>query len=377
MDYIEIKGYKSIKEARIDFRPLNILIGANGSGKSNFLSFFEFLYNLYHQKLREYIALRGGEEKMLHKGSRHTKEIAFHIEFGNERNGYAATLQKADEGFRFAKEDLLYQKHSKDIALFTSEAQLKTTDNFRAKYIRAYIDNLKKYHFHDTGRNSPFTHMNSIHNDKYFLYEKGENIAAFLFTIQQEHPLAYNRIVDTIQSIAPFFSDFYLQPNEEGFIRLQWQDKYSSTVYGAMDLSDGTMRFIALATLFLQPKLPSSIIIDEPELGLHPFAIAKLAGMMQSAASRGTQVIVATQSADIVNHFQAEDIITVDQHNGESSFQRLNSDDLSMWLEEYGIGDLWQRNIIRGGQPTPWAVVGKGLSLSVKALPKWSFAARY
>jgi predicted ATPase len=148
-------------------------------------------------------------------------------------------------------------------------------------------------------------------------------------------------IVKTIQSIAPYFSDFYFQPNAEGYIRLQWQDKYSSTIYGASDISDGNIRFIALATLLMQPNIPPCIIIDEPELGLHPFAISKLAGMIQSASAKGTQVIIATQSADLVNHFEPDAIVTVDQVNGESVFKRLDGEELSVWLEDYSIGDLW------------------------------------
>jgi predicted ATPase len=193
--------------------------------------------------------------------------------------------------------------------------------------------------------------MSHIENDSYFLYEEGQNLAAFLYTIREENKTVYNRIVKNIQSIAPFFSDFFLQPNAEGFVRLQWQDRYSSNVYGASDFSDGTMRFIALTTLFMQPELPQTIIIDEPELGLHPFAITKLAGMINIVANRGSQVIVATQSADLVNHFKAEQVITVDQVDGESLFKRLSADELSHWLDEYSIGDLWQRNIIQGGQP--------------------------
>jgi predicted ATPase len=354
MDYIEIKGYKSIKEAKVYFSPINILIGSNGSGKSNFLSFFEFLNRLYNQKLTEYVALLGGEEKMLHKGSKTTSSIYSKIKFG--LNAYSFEITKGESSFIFTKEGLWYDKNPyqhnpTDIANFSNEARIKVHYMARADYIRGYLNSFKKYHFHDTGRNSPFNKLSHITNDIYFLYEKGENLAAFLFNIQQKNRLVYNRIINTVQSIAPFFSDFYFQPNDEGFIRLQWQDKFSSTVYGLTDLSDGTIRFIALATLFLQPNLPSAIIIDEPELGLHPFAISKLAGMIQSAAARGVQIIAATQSADLVNHFKAEDIITVDQRGGESSFHRLNDKELSEWLDEYNVGDLWQRNIIEGGQP--------------------------
>lgn len=352
IDSIEIKGYKSIKEAKLELKPINILIGANGSGKSNFISFFEFLNRVYDKKLTNYVALNGGADKMLHKGSKITNKISVDIEFDKRKNGYYFEIQQGVDSFVFMKEHLVFQGDKGwDISKGGNEANLKISDNFRAKYVINYLKSYKKYHFHDTSANSPFSKLSHIQNDIYFLYEKGENIAAFLFHVKNTNAIVYNRIVKMIQSIAPYFSDFFFQPNSEGYLRLQWQDKYASTIYGINDLSDGTIRFIALATLFLQPDLPSSIIIDEPELGLHPFAIAKLAGMISSVAAKGSQVIVATQSTDLISHFQPDDIITVDQKDGESQFNRLDIKNLSSWLNEYSIDDLWKRNIIKGGQP--------------------------
>jgi len=352
MDYIKILGFKSIKEIDLELKPINILIGANGSGKSNFISFFEFLNNLYDKKLAEYIALKGGEDKILHKGSKITSHLNFEVSFNNEINGYSAELIFGEEGLIFKNEFLIYKGGKGwNISTYRNEANIKNTDNFRAPYVKKYLNRLKKYHFHDTSKNSPFTKMSHIENDSYFLYEEGQNLAAFLYTIRKENKTVYNRIIKVIQSIAPFFSDFFLQPNAEGFLKLNWQDKFSSVVYGANDISDGTLRFIALTTLFMQPDLPDTIIIDEPELGLHPFAITKLAGMIKSAATKGTQVIIATQSADLVNNFDPEHIITVDQINGESQFKRLQAEVLDHWLEEYSVGELWQRNILTGGQP--------------------------
>ena len=176
-------------------------------------------------------------------------------------------------------------------------------------------------------------------------------MAAFLYHINQKDKITYHRIVKTIQSIAPYFSDFYLVPNANDEVRLQWRDKYSDIVFGATDLSDGTLRFIALTTLFLQPNLPNTIVIDEPELGLHPAAIAKLAAMIQSAAAKGCQVIAATQSTDLISYFEPEDIVTVDRVKGETVFKRLSKETLQQWLEDYTLDDLWKRSIIETGQP--------------------------
>jgi predicted ATPase len=352
MDYIEIEGYKSIKNQRIDFNNINMLIGSNGSGKSNLISFFEFLNKLYNRTLNDYIALKGGEDKILYNGKKNTDKISFKIEFGRGTNGYSAVLRVGDSGFIFTEERLIYRKdNGMDISSSNREANIKITDNYIAKSIIRYLNGFRKYHFHDTGAKSPFTQMSNIENDAYYLYGKGENIAAFLYGIKAKNIIVYNRIINTIQSVAPYFSDFYLQPNSENLLRLQWKDKYSDVVYGVNDLSDGTIRFIALATLFLQPELPETIIIDEPELGLHPTAIAKLAGMIKSAASKTCQIILATQSTDLISHFQPEDVLTVDKVNGESVFKRLNSTSLAIWLEDYTIDDLWKRNIIASGQP--------------------------
>lgn len=351
MDYIKIEGYKSIKSVRIDLEPINILIGSNGSGKSNLISFFDFLNRLFNRNLNDYIALSGGADKILHKGQKVTNQIKFKVEFGNGINGYSCILEWGQGNFVFTSEKLFYNGIGKEIGYSSNEADLKKTDNYRAPFIIAYLNSFRKYHFHDTGTTSAFTKLSNIENDIHYLYSDGSNLAAFLYYIFQNHKITYNLIVNTIQSIAPYFSDFYIIPNEENYVRLLWKDKYSDLIYGPNDLSDGTLRFIALVTLFLQPKLPSTIVIDEPELGLHPKAISKIAGLIKSVAAKKSQVIIATQSTDLISHFSPNDIITVDQINGESVFNRLQETDLESWLEEYTLDDLWKRNIITTGQP--------------------------
>lgn len=352
MDYIKISGFKSIKDEKITLMPINILIGANGAGKSNFISFFDFVNRLSNGSLQEYTALRGGADKLLHKGQKTTENLSFTVEFDNGNNGYSVNLKAGITGFIFTQEKLMYRNTpDRDITNFGTEANLKLSDNDRARHIIYYLDGLRKYHFHDTSSKSPFSKLSHVENDIYYLYSDGSNLAAFISHIRKKDKIVYNRIIKTIQSVAPFFSDFVLIPNDESFIRLQWKDKFSDSVYGVTDLSDGTLRFISLTVLFLQPNLPDTIIIDEPELGLHPIAIAKLAGMIKSASLKGCQVIIATQSTDLISHFTPDSVITVDQIDGCSKFERLNEADLKEWLTEYSLDDLWKRNILTAAQP--------------------------
>ncbi len=352
MDFIKITGYKSIKDAKVELKPINILIGANGSGKTNFLSFFDFLNRLVNGGFEKYVALMGGVDRILHKGQKITDTISFQVEFENGKNGYSVILQSGSDGFIFTEEKLMYKNApDKVISNYGKESRLKLSDNYRAPYLESYLSGLRKYHFHDTSKNSPFTQYSHAVNDIYYLYSNGANLAAFLLNIKNNHKIVYSRIIQTIQSIAPFFSDFELIPNDESFIRLQWKDKFSDSVFGVNDLSDGTIRFIALTVLFLQPKLPDTLIIDEPELGLHPSAIAKLAGMIKSVSLKGCQVIIATQSTDLIGHFTPDSILTVDLVEGCSKFERLKEDDLREWLADYTLDDLWKRNIITSGQP--------------------------
>ncbi len=355
MDSITVKGYKSFKEITVPLRKINILIGSNGAGKSNFLSLFELLGYAYDGFLSRSVAQAGGVDKLLHKGRKTTDRIS--IEVNEGQNLYGLDMLESDGGLIVEKEKLGFQLPDgkiilQEIASYQKESALKDyIPQTEGEYIRKYISEIKKFHFHDTGRRSPFTGESNIVNDSYFLYSQGNNLAAFLYGIMTNHPLVYKRIIRVIQSVAPFFHDFFLVPNESGGVRLQWKDNYSEMIYGPNDLSDGTIRFIALTVLFMQPRLPKVIVIDEPELGLHPVAIEKLAGLIKSASSRGTQVIAATQNAELISNFDPSDILTVDQRSGESEIKRLNSEDLRHWLNEYTIGDLWKQRIMKGGQP--------------------------
>jgi predicted ATPase len=175
------------------------------------------------------------------------------------------------------------------------------------------------------------------------------NLAAFLLAIRNTP--SYSKIAGTIQRVAPFFQDFLLQPDRANpeLVRLRWKHRGTDAYFDANDLSDGTLRFIALTTMLLQPQPPAIILLDEPELGLHPHAIHLLAGLLRSAA-RLTQIIVSTQSVTLANQFEYRDLVVVDRADECSRFRRLPDEEVRPWLDEYAIGDLWEKNLI-GGTP--------------------------
>ncbi|HSV65797.1 MAG TPA: AAA family ATPase [Mycobacteriales bacterium] len=154
-----------------------------------------------------------------------------------------------------------------------------------------------------------------------------------------------------MQQVAPFFRDFGLQPAPAETILLRWRPVDSDVVFSANQLSEGTLRFICLATLLLSPEPPRLVVLDEPELGLHPYAIVQLAGVLRSASVRG-QFIVATQSVTLMNQFELPDLIVVERRDGAFVFDRPPPDSLREWLDEYSLGELWEKNLI-GDRPGP------------------------
>jgi predicted ATPase len=348
---IKIEGYKSIKKIDLALKPINILIGSNGVGKSNFISFFKLVNNIYEQRLQQY-SLKSGIENLLHYGRKNTNEIKGYLDFG--LNAYSFVLYPSDTGSLFiSSEESIYKSQSFNPSYGENnikESEIKDSDTIRNRYLREYLESYKIYHFHDTSNTAPLRASSNI-NDNRGLKEDGNNLAAYLYFLKQKHPKNFKRIEKIIQSIAPFFERFNLEPDQldESRISLVWNEiNHSSTYFDATHLSDGSLRFIALATLLLQPDLPKVIIIDEPELGLHPVAINKLAGLIKSASQRDCQIIVSTQSVNLLNNFEPEDIITVDKTENESVFNRLDCNEIRNWLEDYSLGELWTKSVIKG-----------------------------
>ena len=360
IDKITLKGFKSI-EKLVDFKvnKLNVLIGANGSGKSNFIDLFRMLRAFADENFQQFVNEAGGGDALLFHGPKMTPEISARLEFGP--NAYSFRLTPTAQGsLQIGQEFGEYGGTKILLGSGTLESNLKKKKNDKSNwyanspgvpyYIYESVSSWTVYHFHDTSPLARMRRDQPLH-DYFRLRHEASNISAFLLDLKDENPGSYELIRDTVRLIAPFFDDFLLRPQRKGSdeqVRLEWQQRGSDFPFQPNQLSDGTIRFICLATAFLQPEPPATVVIDEPELGLHPYAISILADLIKSASER-TQVIISTQSPTLLDYFDPDEIVVVNRKQSGSTFDRLNSEELKEWLADYSVGELWQKNVVKGG----------------------------
>ncbi|MCU0348530.1 MAG: AAA family ATPase [Saprospiraceae bacterium] len=361
---IVIDNFKSIRHLDLELKPLNVLIGANGSGKSNLIGFLEMWRKLFEGHLSGFFTYRGGAESILHFGTRKSDFLGFSIYFNEPLIEYSLKLRPHQNfaptllpGLLIESERIIDLATNRILSEGVNEPYVFESKFFKDESNRKPFEALNDigiYYFETSSPWKsgfhPFTGFSFLEDNRSFR-ENADNLPSFLYYLQQKHSKTFNRIEATVRSIAPFFEKFDLSPSiiNEGRIELVWKHEGSDNYFNANHLSSGSFRFICLATLLLQPNPPKLIVIDEPELGLHPFAIGKLAALIKKASNH-TQLIIATQSPALVSEFDPEDIITVDWKDGQSTFQRHTTEELAIWLEDYSMGEIWDKNII-GGRP--------------------------
>ena len=353
---IRIRRFKSIKSCDLNLGDINILIGSNGSGKSNFISLFRMLHSIIGGELQRFVSKQGGPNSLMYLGTKVTESMDVEFRFGN--NGYGFRLTPTSDRKMMFDDEMFYWGGCGWKSIGAGHLESKWNDgcgNHIDEYVQPILRDQKwrVYHFHDTSDTASVKQTHGI-NDNESLSTDARNLAAFLFMLRRDHERHYNAIVRAVRMVAPYFDDFILRPDPENerSISLEWKDVDSDIPFMATQLSDGTLRFMCLATLLLQPVkfMPETIIIDEPELGLHPYAISILSELIKKA-SKARQIIISTQSVELLNEFSVEDIIVVDHGKNGSSFSRLNEDELRLWLEDdYTVGDLWKMNLF-GGRP--------------------------
>lgn len=347
---IEIDGFTSIRSVSVELGRINVLVGANGAGKSNFIRVFELLGRIVDDELNLFVGLNGGANALRNPATGHIS-VALR---GDTR--YQATLvPAARDELIFEAEWIGHRGRDKQIGRGHRETRLHehvrvpVGEDSIAERVVDLLRGCRVYHFHDTSVNAPVkSFVPTADNIK--LRNDAGNLAAVLLALREVDNPAYRRIVRTIRLVAPFFRDFVLQPERGDQLRLRWRQSESDLVFSADQMSDGTLRFVCLTTLLLHPQLPPLVVLDEPELGLHPYAVVQLANLLRQAAAR-SQVLIATQSVTLMNEFALDELIVVERENGASTFARRDPEQLQGWLEEYSLGDLWEKNVL-GGRPS-------------------------
>lgn len=360
---LTIRGFRTLRELA-DFMPgsLTVLIGPNGAGKSNLIAFFRLLSWALEGNLQEHVAQSGGASAVLHDGPAKTREIEAEITVETEvgRNDYTFRLVFAaedrlifaEEAFRFSRSALATTASWTYVGAGHREARLIENARDGDATARTILGLLRKcvvYQFHNTSWTSRMRTKWDEHDGRW-LKEDAGNLASFLYRMYNDEPRYYNRILDNIRLILPFFDDFELEP-EHGKLLLRWRERGSDVVFNASQAADGMLRAMALVALLLQPErdLPTVLLLDEPELGLHPYAVHVVAGLLR-AASQHCQVILATQSVALLDQFEPQDVVVADRVGRASTFERLDPKALEEWLEEYSLAELWEKNVL-GGRP--------------------------
>ena len=373
IERIHIQGFRSL--ADVELSPgagANVLIGANGSGKSNFVKFFDMMsWMLKSRQLAEFVGMEGGADDQLHGGNDTTPRLDAEIEIrtGTGRNDYRFKLAFAhpdrllfiDEAFRYSRDDLegnapwnsLGSGHREALIVDAGQPNEEgPASEVRARTARTVTHLLRDcaaYQFHNTGATSKFK-KNWDAGDHAYMRADGGNLAAILYRLEQEDLRRYDAICRHIRRVLPGFDRFEIE-EQYGKVALRWRSRHSDKTYGAHLTSDGSLRFFALATLLNLPAemLPGVLLLDEPELGLHPKAVA-LVGDMIHALAESRQVIVATQSPLLVDAFELDQVFVLELQDGRTVTRPQDANQLREWLEDYTLGELWQKNLL-GGRP--------------------------
>lgn len=367
---IQVQGFRSLKSIDLEPGRITVLIGANGSGKSNLLSVLRMVPLMRTQSLRRFVADAGGASALLHYGPQTTKEMSLRLEFQQDggTNAYAATLgYAARDTLIFRDESVEYcprNAANKVTSLGTGHSESRLDEQAQdpragtAKTVRWWLSGMNFFHFHDTSLSSPLR-QNALQTETNYLRSDGCNLAAFLYRLAtsdaDDDIASWKRIGMLVRRIAPYVKR--LEPRlvdparpATSAVRLSWVDDRDYTL-DVHDFSDGTLRALALITALSQPvsRLPAFLSIDEPELGLHPAALGLLMSLVRSVSSR-CQILLATQSPALLDYFEPNEVVVTEREAGETDFRRLDAAKLASWLEDYSLSELYDKNIL-GGRP--------------------------
>lgn len=362
---LHIKGFRSLADVRIAKLPNPaVLLGANGSGKSNLLRFFEMVTSMLQQPgLGHFVQFHGGADDQLFQGTVATSRIDASVGLLAEaaQHEYRFSLEYAhpdrllfaDEALGFGQaENMVWHRFGgghDEAKLPYAKTETDGACEIAARRFKGFFEHCVVHQFHDTSATSRLK-VRWDAEESFRLLPHGGNLPSVLLYLSRHDKERFDAICYYVSRILPGFRRFEIE-EAHGKTLLRWQASGSSKTIGPHLTSDGSLRFFALVTLLNLPAevLPEIVLLDEPELGLHASAITLIAEMVKSVALK-RQVVVATQSPIFVDFFRPHELVVLELDAGQTLVRRPEELDLGPWLEEYTTGEIWRKNLI-GGRP--------------------------
>lgn len=375
---LNVQGYRRLRKVTLDLAEFNVLIGANGVGKSSILEVMHLLAGSATGGLDARISQAGGISSLLTQdGSTEVIKLGlerpvtsaeplnYHVNLASSGIGYAISLEQLsqfqvdtqtelklidataghvryfDKQRKFVEPNWEYRPE--ETALSQVPKMYKVPENFRHLLASA----TEIYHTLDVSTRAPVRTPQSLQPAS-TPGRNGETLLSCLYALREDHADRYEAVMDALRAAFPTFERLELPTVAAGSVTLRWKDRNFKNPIYPHQLSEGTLRFLWLATLLQSPGLPKVTLIDEPEVSLHPEMLQLLTELMREAASR-TQLIVATHSDRFVRFLKPDELVVCDLGgHGGTLVRRADELDLDKWLADYALDELWSMGRLGG-----------------------------
>ncbi len=376
---ISVKGFRRLHNIDLEMRNLTVMIGANGSGKTSFLDVFSILAASASGNLHQQLQLKGGLNEILTRGKARELEISLAMNVPDrEPLKYRLALSPKGLSYEIREETLTQQSDiyapepfkyiqsdGLDIKYFSQEDRRLLRPNWEHNPLETSLsqvpkmyrepENLRKslasctyYGALDVSEKSPIRLPQAMRPAK-LPGAKGEDLVSCLYDLRESDRDRFEFLENILSAAFPDFERLNFPPVAAGTISMTWTDRNFSQPIYLHELSEGTLRFLWLATLIQSQNLTTITLIDEPEVSLHPDLLRHLVYLMREAAKH-TQLIVATHSDRLIGFLEPHEVLICDTEEGEAKMTWADTLNLSKWLEDYSLDQVWAMNIM-GGRP--------------------------
>ncbi len=374
---IKISGFRRLYDVDLQIKPLMVLIGANGVGKTSLLDVLSLLSASAEGRLNSELSELGGVVSVLTRTSADAVSLLVDMEVpGYEPLKYDLSLSPRGSGYAITHEVLSQRqpvfaepfKHvdsrDGDIKYFQIEEQRLVRPDWehdpretslsqvpkmfrQPEDLRRILGSASQYHVLDVGPRAPVKLPQQM-KPATLPGADGEDLVSYLYYLREGDPDRFESIQDSLAAAFPDFEGLSFPPVAAGMLAMTWKDKNFAKPLYMNELSEGTLRFLWLVSLLQSPSLSTITMIDEPEVSLHPELLSLLADLMREASQR-TQLIVATHSDRLIRFLRSEEVVVMDiGEDGLATATWADKMDLEEWLAEYSLDEVWRMGRMGG-----------------------------